>query len=87
VTRGGEVVWKFINPAVPEPAPLPENASRRDQRRQKKYNNIVFRVTRFGFDFPAFQDRDITPGPLLTEYIKTNPPVRPLELPDEMKRD
>ena len=82
VTADKEVVWKFINPAVPEPLPIPEDATRDEKRSQKKYNNIVFRVYRYGFDHPAFQNRDITPGPLLTDYIKENPPVRPLEVPE-----
>jgi hypothetical protein len=37
----------------------------------------VFRVYRFGLDYPAFEGRDLTPGPLLTDYLKDHPAKRP----------
>lgn len=88
VTLDNEVVWKYINPAYPKHPPVPEGKklTAKERRARKNYNNIVFRVYRYGFDYPAFEGRDLSPGPLLSEYIIDTPPVTPLELPDEMKK-
>lgn len=88
VTPDNEVVWKFVNPAYPKHPPLAEGEklSKEERRNRKKYNNPVFRVYRYGFDHPAFKDRDVTAGLPLAEYVIDNPPVMPLELPEEMKK-
>ena len=85
VTHDKEVVWKYINPAVPIAPKATPNTSGKNGK-AKKYKNFVYRVYRYGFDYPAFQGKDITPGPLLTDYLKDHPAVVPLELPDDMKK-
>ena len=81
-------MWKFVNPAVPISPKAEEGGTAKDRAKKRgpKYNNIVFRVYRYGFDCPAFKGKDLTPGLTLSEYIEDNPPVVPLELPEEMKR-
>lgn len=88
VTSDNEVVWKYVNPAYPKHPPVPDGKklSAKERRARKSYNNIVFRVYRYGFDYPAFEGRDLSPGPLLKEYIEDHPAVTPLELPEEMKK-
>lgn len=88
VTSENELVWKYVNPAKPIHPEVPEGTTltKEERRSRKKYNTPVFRVYRYGFDHPAFQNNDITPGPLLIDYIKDHPPVMPLELPEDMKK-
>jgi hypothetical protein len=70
VTPDKELVWKFVNPAKGPPG-----ASHRGPDREP--TNSVFRVLRYAPDYPAFAGKDLTPGPPLTEYLKTNPAVAP----------
>jgi len=73
VTPEGEEVWRFVNPAVgPEGSSVMED--------ERKPGNIVFRVHRYMADHPAFEDKDLTPGPVLTEYLKDQPVGMPLTL-------
>ena len=82
VTPDNEIVWRYINPAVP---PQPERATKgtdRESRRQRrKFTNIVYRIYRYANDYPAFQSKNLTPGPLLTKHLETNPAITPKELP------
>lgn len=82
VTPDKEIVWRYVNPAVP---PQPERASKDDdresRRQRRKFTNIVYRIYRYANDYPAFQGKNLRPGPLLTEHLETNPAITPKELP------
>ena len=71
VTPEGETVWNFVN-AVMGPKGSshfkPENDS----------TNIVFRAHRYRKDHPAFKNRNLKPGLLLSEFIKKTPPRIPV---------
>lgn len=75
VTPDKEIVWKYVNPVVG-----PEGGSHRGEN--EKPTNAVFRVYRHPVDHPAFAGKDLSPGPLLTEYIKAHPPKAPLSHED-----
>jgi hypothetical protein len=66
VTAAGEVVWQYVNPVTTAPlaqgSAIPADPGKADQ-----LANAVFRVTRYGTDFPGLQGRDLTPiGPIET---------------------
>jgi formylglycine-generating enzyme required for sulfatase activity len=66
VTAAGEIVWRYVNPVTTAPlaqgSAIPADSGRPDQ-----FMNAVFRVTRYGTDFPGLQGRDLTPiGPIET---------------------
>lgn len=66
VTAAGEMVWRYVNPVTTTPlaqgSAIPADSARPDQ-----FMNAVFRVTRYGMDFPGLQGRDLTPkGPIET---------------------
>ncbi len=65
VTPEKETVWRYENPVTVEGERPSDNPS------FLKYT--AFRVYRYGLDFPAFEGKDLTPGPLLTEYEKEHP--------------
>lgn len=73
VTPEKEVVWRYVNPAQG-----PKDAEHRIGK--EKASNFVFRVYRFPTDYAAFEGKDMTPGPLLTDYVKENPPPAPRAL-------
>jgi len=75
VTPDKRVVWKYINPVIG-----PEDGNHRTDNEEP--SNFTFRIDRYSKDHPAFQGKDLTPGPLLTEYIETHVPKAPLG-PDE----
>ncbi|MEE2788050.1 MAG: aryl-sulfate sulfotransferase [Myxococcota bacterium] len=58
VTPNGEVVWDYINPVgrrgeiTAQGTPLPDNPG-----------NPVFRAARYPLDYPAFDGRNLVPGP------------------------
>ena len=60
VTSAGEIVWRYVNPVTTTPlaqgATIPTDPSRSDQ-----LMNAVFRVQRYGADFPGLVGRDLTP--------------------------
>ena len=60
VTSAGETVWRYVNPVTTTPlaqgSTVPTDPVRTDQ-----YMNAVFRVTRYGADFPGLQGKDLTP--------------------------
>lgn len=70
VTPEKKVVWRYINPAQ-----APDEADHRNGN--EKASNFTFRVYRYPTDYPAFATRDLTPGPLLTDYVAANPPKTP----------
>jgi hypothetical protein len=62
VTPSGEVVWEYVNPVVKE-GPLAKNAGiPTDPVREGELMNAVFRVYRYGPDYPGLAGRDLTPG-------------------------
>lgn len=79
VTPEKETVWKYVNPVVG-----PEGGSHRGENEMP--TNAVFRVYRYAADHPALAGKDLSPGPLLTEYIKEHPPIAPLAHEDLMDR-
>lgn len=71
VTPEGKTVWRFVNPVKG-----PKGSSHADTKRAT--TNIVFRVHRYATDHPAFKDRNLAAGLEVTEFLKENPPRRPL---------
>ncbi len=65
VTADKKMVWRFVNPVT---NPDPDEDDDDDEE-----GNPVFRVYRYPPDYPGLHGKDLTPGPLLTEYIKNNP--------------
>jgi formylglycine-generating enzyme required for sulfatase activity len=66
VTSAGEKVWQYVNPVTTAPLAqgraIPVDPGKADQ-----LMNAVFRVTRYGADFPGLQGRDLRPiGPIET---------------------
>jgi formylglycine-generating enzyme required for sulfatase activity len=66
VTAAGETVWQYINPVTT--APLAQGSTiPADPNKAGQYMNAVFRVVRYGTDYPGLQGRDLTPiGPIET---------------------
>ncbi|MCB0642672.1 MAG: hypothetical protein KDC44_13580, partial [Phaeodactylibacter sp.] len=54
VTHEGELVWDYISP-VSGIGPVDQG--------QNPFQNSMFRAYRYGEDYPAFEGRDMTPGP------------------------
>lgn len=71
VTPDKKIVWKYVNPVVG-----PEEGSHRTETENP--SNFTFRIYRYPKDHPAFNGKDLTPGELLTDYIKTHVPKAPL---------
>ncbi len=80
VTPDGEMAWRYVNPAFPPPRPKKEGE---DEDKSRKLNNAVFRIYRYAPDYSGLQGKDLSPGPLLTEYLKTHPASTARELDDD----
>jgi len=67
VTAAGEMVWRYINPvttsALAQGSTIPADPNRTDQ-----FMNAVFRVTRYGTDYPGLQGKDLTPIGTIETY-------------------
>lgn len=74
VTQDKTVVWRYVNPVKG-----PEGASHRGE--DDEPTNALFRAYRYGLDHPGFAGKDLTPGPLLEEYITDHPPKAPATRP------
>ncbi len=70
VTPDKQEVWRYINPVVGPPGSSTQSPT-------GKPTNIVFRAYRYPKDHPGLAGKDLTPGPLLTDFIKENPPKAP----------
>jgi len=62
ITRNGEVVWEYINP-------LGRDGVLTVLQDSDGGNNSVFRVYRYGPDYPAFKGRELKPMGKITEII------------------
>ena len=72
VTVGGETVWKYVNPVVRD-GPLMQGAAiPLDSARAGELMNAVFRVYRYGADYPGLVGRDLTPGLPVERYGAPN---------------
>lgn len=80
VTDAKDEVWRYVSPVRP-PNTI-DDGEVKPGSRGGFMRYIVFRVYRFAHDYPAFEGKDLTPGPLLTEYLKEHPAVAPLTLQD-----
>ncbi len=67
VTTAGEIVWRYMNPVTTAPlaqgSVIPVDANKADQ-----FMNAVFRVTRYGPDFPGLQGKVLTPLGTIESY-------------------
>ena len=67
VTSAGETVWRYVNPVTTTPlaqgSTVPTDPNRTDQ-----YMNAVFRVTRYGSDFPGLLGKDLSPVGTIETY-------------------
>ena len=67
VTAGGELVWQYVNPVTRAPlaqgSAIPVDPGKADQ-----LMNAVFRVTRYGVEFPGLKGRDLTPIGTIETY-------------------
>jgi hypothetical protein len=62
ITAAGETVWKYINP-VGKTGPLGrDDAIPPDPAKQGSFMNEVFRVVKYGADYPGLAGRTLTPG-------------------------
>jgi hypothetical protein len=72
VTAAGETVWKYVNPVVrtgplAQGEPIPE-----DPARAGELMNAVFRVYRYGPEYPGLAGRTLVPtGPVETYPVRT----------------
>ena len=61
------MVWRYVNPVTTTPlaqgSTVPTDPNRSDQ-----YMNAVFRVTRYGADFPGLIGKDLTPIGTIETY-------------------
>ncbi len=70
VDQSGNIVWRYINPVI-HTGPVPQG--------QNANQNSTFRCYRYGEDYPAFIDKDLTPGlpieidPLATPCLLDGP--------------
>lgn len=87
ITADGKVVWRYVYPAASSRPPEPKKKKKkkkatvdRKKNRSPRLNNAVYRVYRYAPDYPAFNGRDLSPGPLLSDYLKKNPAKTPLDL-------
>jgi hypothetical protein len=86
VTRDKKMVWRYVNPAVPPQRPAePEVEGEEKKEKPRPFTNIVFRVYRYAPDYPAFKGKDLSPGPLLTDYLQVHPAIVPKDLTDADK--
>jgi len=65
VTPEGDVVWHYVDPVVKE-GPLAQGQTPGLDDRGHQWN-AVFKIHRYPPDYPAFADRDMTPGGLIEE--------------------
>ena len=79
VTSGGETVWKYVNPVVLGGALAQGEAIPADPARAGEFMNAVFRVYRYGPDYPGLVGRDLTPGLPVERYPDAG--ARPTYLP------
>jgi hypothetical protein len=70
VTADKKMVWEFVNPAASQEPPEEDE----EDDEEPEFRNDVFRVYRYGTDFPGFKGKDLTPGLLMTDYVKAHPP-------------
>jgi hypothetical protein len=62
ITANGEIVWKYVNPVV-KTGPLGRTSViPPDTAKQGQFMNEVFRVLRYGLDYPGLVGRDLTPS-------------------------
>ncbi|MCH7908973.1 MAG: aryl-sulfate sulfotransferase [Candidatus Hydrogenedentes bacterium] len=83
VTAEKEEVWRYLNAANPPP---PENADEDSESSTRRdfLRNTVYRVYRYPHDYPAFAGKDLTPGPVLLDYLEDHPAKTPKDLDDEV---
>ncbi len=68
VTPNSEVVWKYVCPVVLT-GPLNQgDAIPDDPVRAGEKMNAVFRVYKYSLDYPAFTDKELTPGEYVEKY-------------------
>ncbi len=67
VTSAGETVWRYVNPVTTTPlaqgSTVPTDPNRSDQ-----FMNAVFRVTRYGADFPGLVGKSLSPIGTIETY-------------------
>lgn len=86
VTADKETVWRYVNPVAMAERPRQNQregedaAEGEEDEDDNEPRNDVFRVNRYAAGHPGLKDKDLTPGPLLSEYIKAHPPRIPREL-------
>jgi len=68
VTQNKEVVWKYICPCVTTGPLTQGDAIPDDPVRAGEKMNAVFRVYKYGLDYPAFSGRTLTPGDYVEKY-------------------
>lgn len=79
VTSAGETVWKYVNPVV-QSGPLMQGAPiPLDPARAGELMNAVFRVYRYGPDYPGLAGRTLTPGRPIEGQLETE--TKPVYLP------
>jgi hypothetical protein len=66
VTAAGETVWQYINPVTTSPL-AQGSVVPADPNKAGQFMNAVFRVVRYGTDYPGLQGKVLTPiGPIET---------------------
>lgn len=84
VTPNKKEVWRYVNAAYP----IRPNAKKDAKPRRPGFMQyIVYRVYRYPHDYSAFKGKVLSPGPLLTDYLKDHPTKIPLDLSDELALD
>jgi hypothetical protein len=85
VTPNGKEVWRYVNAAYPI-KPDTQQVDKDGKPKPPSFMQyIVFRVYRYPRDYSAFNGKDLTPGVLLTDYLKEHPTKTPLDLSDEVE--
>jgi hypothetical protein len=60
VTSTGEMVWRYINPVAPTPL-AQGSAIPSDPVQPSQFMNAVFKVSRYGADYPGLQGKNLSP--------------------------
>jgi len=84
VTPKGKEVWRYVNPAYPIKPDTQKVDKDGNPKKINFMNFIVFRIYRYPHDYSAFKGKDLSPGPLLTDYLKDHPAKVALDLADEL---
>lgn len=72
VTANSQIVWKYINPTVLTGTIKWNDSIPLDISHPGELMNSIFRVYKYGFDYPAFSGKVLIPGDFVEKYPNTS---------------